>query len=71
MPVSMLFFRSKEVMSTLATRSPLFLSCWSALSDKPQDSNWLCVLDPLPEDWVKETESGDAALFASLDHHGS
>ena len=43
MPVSMLFFRSKEVMSTLATRSPLFLSCWSALSDKPQDSNWEAV----------------------------
>ena len=56
---------------SLATRSPLFLSCWSALADKPEDSNWLCVLDPLPGDWVKETESGDAALFASLDHHGS
>ena len=68
-PVSMLFFRSKEVVSELATRSPLFLSCWSALADKPSSRAWLCVPDPPPEDWVKKAEAEDAALFWSFDHH--
>ena len=65
-PVSMLFFRSKSVVSTLASRGPLFSACWSVLADKPEDRNWLCVPDPLPESWVAEAEKGDAALFARV-----
>jgi hypothetical protein len=63
-PVSMLFFHSKLVVSTLASQSPLFSACWSILADKPQNRNWLCVPDPLPESWVTEAEKVDAALFS-------
>jgi hypothetical protein len=42
-PMSMLFFHSKSVVSTLASRSPLFSACWSVLADKPKNKNWLCV----------------------------
>ena len=63
-PVSMLFFRSKGVASALASQSPLFSACWSMLADKPQNRNWLCILDTLAGSWVGEMEKEDDALFA-------
>ncbi len=65
-PMSLLFFRNKNVASMLAPKSPLFSSCWSVLADKPRDKKWLCIPDPLPESWVEKTEKGDNVLFSMI-----
>lgn len=65
-PMSMLFFRNKSVASSLASKSPLFSACWSVVADKPENKNWLCSPDPLPEEWVREAAKGDAVLFSMI-----
>lgn len=62
-PVSILLFRDKPTAAGHADASPLFRVCWDALVDLPAERHWLCVADSPPEDWVRETESGDDVLF--------
>ncbi len=61
--VSMLWFKNKSVAADLATKSPLFSACWAVLNDKSEDKHWLCIPEPLPDDWVAEAEKTDAELF--------
>ena len=68
--LSWLFVMNKSILAKLADRSPLFGHPWALLHDKPEDRRWFCIIDPLPEVWVNETESVDAELFESLEKKG-
>ncbi len=42
----------KEGLASLADRSPLFNLAWRALKDHASNRHWLCVLEPLEQEWA-------------------
>lgn len=42
----------KEGLASLADRSPLFDLAWQALKDHAPNRHWLCVLEPLDQEWA-------------------
>ena len=60
---SALFYYTKGAAKEMSRRSPLFQSCWPTMQFLPEGRVWLIFPPSLNEDWVKETEKGDAALF--------
>jgi len=63
LPCPIVVVRNKVILRMLAEKSPLFRPAWTALANATTDRTWLCLSDPLPEDWVRKTEPGDERLF--------
>lgn len=64
--LSFIEFRNKRELKNLASLSQLLYIPWKLLSDKDEESHWICFADLLPEDWVAMTEKGDDDLFMKL-----
>jgi hypothetical protein len=52
--VSMLFFRSRTIFEYYAGKSLLLKLAWKDLGPRSKGGCWLLMMDPLPDDWVRE-----------------
>jgi hypothetical protein len=43
---------AKEILRDAAQRSAMFNSAWHALADRPASSSWVCLSDPLDDEWL-------------------
>lgn len=62
-PVGIIFVGSKQVMAELAKKSPMFVSAWEELKDKPEYQVWFCLSDAPPADWLEKQIKEDERLF--------
>ena len=65
-PISLVYVPDWEIFATMARGSPLLAGAWSSLSDADHRKRWLCIADPLPEQWVATMEASDRKTFTRI-----
>lgn len=68
--ISMLIAFNKDIVARLAAATPLLVSAWETLRDKDEDKRWLCISDPLPGEWARQTEANDEHILAEFERNG-
>ena len=68
--LSFLFVMNKMILAQLADRTPLIGCAWNFLKDKEEGRRWLCLCDPLPEEWRRRHKTEDLDLRRELQVKG-
>lgn len=71
-PMSIVYVYSKSaIMSPRISESPIMKEASEALADKPDDGNWVVIVDPIDPAWVEEAAKTNEALYYEFSNSAS
>jgi hypothetical protein len=61
--ISLIYAFDWRELEATASKSPFLKGAWEALSQCDSRTRWLCIADPLPQDWVATVSVDDEAVY--------
>jgi len=69
--ISVIFVMNKSALMFFGEKSQLLSGAFDLLKDKTENKHWLCIPEPLPQDWAAKNERLDLDILKSQLDKGS